>query len=324
MKILVLGSGSFGCALAEHLNRLNYEIVIYSRSDKFMYERKLPKALGKRNVSDNILIFNDVKKVMNNVDIILFTLPSVAMREVCQLIKPYYNGQVCVIATKGIEPITFNTMDKIVSEELCDDNIAVLSGPTHAEEVINELPTSCVIASNNIETATYLQNIFMSDSFRVYTSVDVIGVELGGAIKNIIALAAGISDGLGYGDNAKAALITRGIVEISRLGEALGANPKTLTGLAGIGDLIVTCSSIHSRNRLCGYYIGQGMSFEEAIKKVGMVVEGINALEPTYKMARASKVDIPIIQTIYDVVQGNIKVEDAAKVLINREPKIED
>ncbi len=328
MNVSVIGCGSFGCALADHLFRNGCNVKIWGRDNKntnnIIKSRLLPVSLGNKRLNKDILITTDMNAAISDTDLILIVVPSTAIRSIAKEINKLYKSQIILLATKGLEDKTYLTMDEIIRQEIYNvSNIAVISGPTHAEEVIRNMPTGCVIASKDIEVAIKLQSVFMSETFRVYTSDDIVGVELGGAIKNIIALAAGISDGIGYGDNAKAALITRGIVEISTLGKALGAKPETFNGLTGLGDLIVTCQSIHSRNRLCGYYIGKGFSLEDAIKKVGMVVEGVNTLNAVYELAKIKGVDTPIIDAIYNVLYEHLSINDVAKVLINREPKHE-
>lgn len=328
MKISVIGSGTFGCALADHLYRNGCSVSLWgrdnTRTNNLIKTRCLSKAPEEKYLADKIEITTDIGKALESSDYILIVVPSPAVREVAKLINDHYINQVVVIATKGMEEDTHLTMDEVVKQEIVNvTDIAVLSGPTHAEEIIMNMPTACVVACNNDEISKKIQDVFMSDTFRLYRSDDVLGVELGGAIKNVIALAAGISDGIGYGDNAKAALITRGIVEISALGRALGAKAETFNGLTGLGDLIVTCQSIHSRNRMCGYYIGQGMSLNLAIEKVGMVVEGVNALRSIYEISRATDVETPIIDMIYNVLYKDLPVEDVAGLLINREAKKE-
>lgn len=328
MKVAIIGSGTFGCALANHLANKGIEVSLWGRDDEatqiLFKTRKLPHSLGKENLLEQVITTFDLETALEGSEVILLVIPSVAIRSVSEKIREFYKGQILVIATKGLESGTHYTMDEIVSEVLDTAKVVALSGPTHAEEVVRSLPSSCVAGARDHDLAMQMQDLFMSESFRIYTSDDIKGVELGGALKNIIALAAGISDGLGYGDNAKAALITRGIVEITRLGIALGAKAETFSGLTGIGDLIVTCASKHSRNRQAGFYIGQGLSLEETLAKVGMVVEGVNALNAAYKKAKELGVETPIIDTVYAILYKGLPVSEAAFVLINRKKKKED
>lgn len=328
MDISVLGAGTFGCALAEHLRRNGHKIKLWGRAGKSIEQiilyRKMPKALGNKVISEDIYVCSEIEEAVKNTQVLVFAIPSMAVRDVARKIKEFYKNQIILIATKGIEEKTNFTIDEVIKNEIqCEENIAVISGPTHAEEIVENMPTVCVVASKNNKIAVDLQNMFMSDTFRVYTSDDVKGVEMGGAIKNVLAIAAGISDGIGYGDNAKAALITRSIVEFSNLGKSLGAKAETFNGLAGLGDLIVTCQSIHSRNRMCGYFIGKGYNLEEAVKKVGMVVEGVNALKSIYNLAKNNGVDTPIIDAIYDIIYEGVEIDKVIKGLIKREPKRE-
>ena len=233
-------------------------------------------------------------------------------------------GQIVVNVAKGIEEGTLMTLSQILEEELPGANVAVLSGPSHAEEVSRSLPTTCVAGAADKKTAEYIQSLFMSEVFRVYTSPDVLGIELGGALKNVIALAAGIADGLGYGDNTKAALITRGIAEIARLGMAMGGKLETFCGLSGIGDLIVTCASMHSRNRRAGILIGKGYSMEEAMKEVKMVVEGVYSAKAALALARKYYMTMPIIEQVNQVLFEGKKASDAVRELMLRDPREED
>ena len=233
-------------------------------------------------------------------------------------------GQIVVNVAKGIEEKTLNTLSQVLEEELPGADVAVLSGPSHAEEVSRGLPTTCVAGARSRKTAEYVQSLFMSEVFRVYTSPDVLGIELGGALKNVIALAAGIADGLGYGDNTKAALITRGIAEIARLGTAMGGKFETFCGLSGIGDLIVTCASMHSRNRRAGILIGKGYTMEEAMKEVQMVVEGVYSAKAALALARKYYMAMPIIEQVNQVLFEGKPASEAVKELMLRDPREED
>ena len=252
-------------------------------------------------------------------------VPSVYVRETAKKMRPFLReGQIVVNVAKGIEEGTLMTLSQILEEELPGANVAVLSGPSHAEEVSRSLPTTCVAGAADKKTAEYIQSLFMSEVFRVYTSPDVLGIELGGALKNVIALAAGIADGLGYGDNTKAALITRGIAEIARLGMAMGGKLETFCGLSGIGDLIVTCASMHSRNRRAGILIGKGYSMEEAMKEVKMVVEGVYSAKAALALARKYYMTMPIIEQVNQVLFEGKKASDAVRELMLRDPREED
>ena len=248
-------------------------------------------------------ITNDLEETLVGKDILIMAVPSVAVRQTAKNIKPYIRyGQLIVNVSKGIEEGTLMTLTDIIEEEIPEAVPCVLSGPSHAEEVSRGLPTTCVAGAKERKTAEYIQNIFMSPVFRAYISPDVLGIELGGALKNVIALAAGAADGLGYGDNTKAALITRGITEITRLGMAMGAKAETFYGLSGIGDLIVTCASKHSRNRRAGILLGQGKTMEEAMKEVKMVVEGVYSAKAGWELSKKYQVEIPIIQQVNQVL----------------------
>ena len=252
-------------------------------------------------------------------------VPSAQMRNTCRRISSQVKkGQIIVSVAKGIEADRFATMTDMIEQEISGAHAAVLSGPSHAEEVSRGLPTTCVIGARTEETAKYLQNIFMSPVFRVYISPDMLGIELGGALKNVIALAAGVADGLGYGDNTKAALITRGIAEVARLGIKMGGRPETFFGLTGIGDLIVTCASVHSRNRRAGVLIGQGYTMEEAMKEVNMVVEGVYSTKAAVELAAKYQVELPIIEQVSKVLFEGKSAKDAVSTLMLRDKKIEN
>ncbi|EOD01282.1 NAD(P)H-dependent glycerol-3-phosphate dehydrogenase [Caldisalinibacter kiritimatiensis] len=327
-KISILGGGSWGTALAILLGKKGYNIDLWTR-DKEQCEhmntaRENTKYLPGIVIPNNVNIVNDIEKAIYKNDIIVLAIPSHAVRSAVELIKNNVNeGQVIVNVAKGIETDSLHRISEIVSEVIPNSKYAVLSGPSHAEEVARDMPTTIVAASNDIETAKYVQDIFMTPKFRVYTNPDVIGVELGGSLKNVIALGAGISDGLGYGDNTKAALMNRGIIEIARLGEKMGANKMTFAGLSGIGDLIVTCTSKHSRNRRAGILIGKGMKVEEAIDSVGMVVEGIKTTEAAYKLSKKYDVKMPITEELYGVLYDGKDVKKSVINLMLRDKKHE-
>ncbi|NMA87236.1 MAG: NAD(P)-dependent glycerol-3-phosphate dehydrogenase, partial [Tissierellia bacterium] len=269
----------------------------------------------------------DISKVIYDKELIVLSTATHGIREVLESSKSEFNKeQVIVNVAKGIENNTLLMISEIVGEILPNNPYAILSGPSHAEEVARNIPTTVVSASKDKTVAEYVQDVFMSPYFRVYTNPDIIGVELGGSLKNVIALGAGISDGLGYGDNTKAALMTRGIIEISRLGVRLGANAKTFSGLSGVGDLIVTCTSMHSRNRRAGILIGQGQSLEEATKNVGMVVEGIKTTKSAYELAKKNNVIMPITDELYNVLYNGEDVKESVYNLMLRDkkPELED
>jgi len=327
-QITILGGGSWGTALAKLLSENGNDVTVWLRDENQCRElsetRINKKYLPEVKIPQDIVFVSDINKAVENSQILLIVTPTQIVRGVLKQIKEEYKtNKIIVNASKGIEVGTLNRVSEIVAQETKNCTYAVISGPSHAEEVGINMPTAVTVASSDREVAEMLQDIFMSSYFRVYTNDDVIGVELGGALKNIIALGAGISDGVGYGDNAKAALMNRGIVEITRLGIALGADIHTFSGLSGIGDLIVTCTSLHSRNRNAGYLIGQGYSKEEAVKKVGMVVEGISTTYAAYELARKMNIDMPIVDAMYDVLENNADVKETVNKLMLRDKKEE-
>lgn len=327
-NIGVLGGGSWGTALAILLSNNNHRVDIWVRDKKQKEEmentRENKRYLPGITIPENINITDDISEAIHNKELLVLSIPSHGIRNILNDSKRYFgSGQIIVNVAKGIENDTLLRISQIVSDILPGNPYAVLSGPSHAEEVARKIPTTVVSASEKRQVAEYVQDIFMSPFFRVYTSPDVIGVELGGSLKNVIALGAGISDGLGYGDNTKAALMTRGIIEIARLGEKMGANSATFSGLAGIGDLIVTCTSMHSRNRRTGILIGQGKSLEEAIKSVGMVVEGIKTAKSAYELASKHQVVMPITKEIYEVLYEGKDVKNSVINLMLRDKKHE-
>lgn len=328
MKIAVLGSGSWGIALSHALIYNDHYVNIWTRKEEdihYMRENKSSnKYLKDVKLDKNTEFFVDINKAIEDVDIILLSVSSQATRNVLNKIKDNVkNNQVIVNVAKGIELKTLQTISQIVEELLPENKFVVLSGPSHAEEVSKNMPTTLVSASAFKETAELIQDVFTTDFLRIYTNPDVIGVELGGALKNIIALGAGISDGLGYGDNAKSALITRGIYEIAKLGKVMGAKTITFTGLSGIGDLIVTCTSMHSRNRRCGILIGKGYKPEEAVEEIGMVVEGFYTIESAYNLSIKHDVDMPITKELYRVIYEGHDARESVKSLMLRSKKHE-
>jgi len=329
-KISVIGSGGWGIALAILLHKNGHNLTIWSFDKKEAEElkttrenkTKLPNIL----LPEDIKVTDDLKEAVNDKDILILAVPSKAIRSVSKSLKNIIkDNQIIVNVAKGLEEDTLETMTDIIEEELKGKKtqVAVLSGPSHAEEVGKGIPTTCVVSAHNKELTLYLQNIFMNPSFRVYTSPDMLGIEIGGALKNVIALAAGIADGLNYGDNTKAALITRGIKEIASLGVAMGGEQSTFYGLTGLGDLIVTCASMHSRNRRAGILLGQGKTLDEAIKEVNMVVEGVYSAKSALMAAKKYNVEIPIIEQVNAVLFENKNAAEAVNELMIRDKKLE-
>ena len=325
-KIAIIGSGSWGVALATHLAKLGNEIKIWSFSeeerDLINIEKKC-KFLPSLKVEDNITCSTSYEEVIKDSELILHVTPSKFTRSTVKEYKQYVENRPIVICSKGFEKETLKTLDEVVKEEIPNARVGVLSGPSHAEEVSVAIPTVLVVASEDEELAKQVQDIFMCDKMRVYTSKDVKGVELGGALKNIIAFCAGVAAGIGLGDNTFAALITRGLGEIARLGVKLGGKKDTFYGLSGLGDLIVTCLSEHSRNRRAGKLIGQGKSLEETKKEVGMVIESIDNIEVAYELCKINKLEMPIVETVYKVIYENLKPEIAVNNLMTRAKKNE-
>lgn len=327
-KITILGGGSWGTALAKLLAENNNDVTVWTRDEQqckeLSEERVNKKYLPNIVIPSNIVFTSDINEGVKDAKIILIVVPTQMIRSVLkQIDEENKKDKVIINASKGIEIGTLIRVSEIVAQETNNCIYAVLTGPTHAEEVGLSMPTAITVACDNKEIGELIQDIFMSSYFRVYTNDDIIGAELGGALKNIIALGAGISDGIGYGDNAKAALMNRGIVEIARLGVALGADVHTFSGLSGIGDLIVTCTSKHSRNYNAGYLIGKGLSKDEAVKKVGMVVEGISTTYAAYSLAKKLNIDMPIVNAMYDVLENDADVKDTVHMLMEREKKDE-
>ena len=327
-KISVLGSGSWGLALALLLHNNGHEVLLWSarpeNARKLREKRENPDRLPGVRLPDEIDVLTDMERALKDVDVTVLAVASPYIRSTAHKMAPFVcKDQKIVNVAKGIEEKTLKTLSEVIEEEIPQGNVAVLSGPSHAEEVGRGLPTTCVISAHSQETAEYLQSIFMSPVFRVYTTPDILGVELGGALKNVIALAAGTADGLGYGDNTKAALITRGISEMGRLALAMGAKYETLSGQTGMGDLIVTCASKHSRNRRAGYLMGQGYTMQQAMDEVKMVVEGVYSAKAAIALAKKYHVDMPIIEQVNEVLFENKPAKDAVKELMLRDKKVE-
>ena len=327
-KIGIIGAGSWGTALSVLLSDNGHEVTVWSilpdevemlRKDR-EHKTKLPGVL----LDPKTRVTGDLEESIKDADVLVLAVPSPFTRGTAAEMRPYVKeGRIIVSVAKGIEENTLCTQVDIISQEIPQSVTAALSGPSHAEEVGRRMPTTCVVSSPQRAVAEYLQGLFMSPVFRVYTTPDLLGVELGGSLKNVIALAAGTADGLGYGDNTKAALITRGIAEISRLGTAMGARPETFYGLSGIGDLIVTCASVHSRNRKAGYLIGQGYSMEQAMEEVKMVVEGVYSAKAAAALSHKYDVEMPVVSEVNKVLFENKSAADAVRDLMIRDKKVE-
>ena len=325
--ISIIGAGSWGIALALLLHKNGHHITVWSiiqeEIDMLSKEHEHKEKLPGVKLPEDMEFTTDLEAAVKGKDILVLAVPSPFTRSTSHSMKEYVGeGQVIVNVAKGIEEKSLLTLSQIIEEEIPQAKVAVLSGPSHAEEVGRGIPTTIVVGAKEKTTAEWLQNIFMNEAFRVYISPDVLGIELGAALKNVVALAAGIADGLGYGDNTKAALITRGITEIARLGTAMGGRFETFCGLTGIGDLIVTCASMHSRNRRAGILIGKGYSMEEAMKEVKMVVEGVYSAKAAMALAKKYDVQIPIIEQVNAVLFDGQEAGAAVKELMIRDKKV--
>lgn len=328
IRIGIIGAGSWGIALAKLLADNGHKVTVWSiipeeiqmLNDRHEHVDKLPGV----KLPESIDYTTDLKASCTDKDILVLAVPSPYTRSTAHSMREYIaDGQIIVNVAKGIEEKTLYTLSQVIEEEIPQAKVTVLSGPSHAEEVGRGLPTTVVVGAKEQDTAEYLQNVFMNDVFRVYTSSDILGMELGGALKNVVALAAGIADGLGFGDNAKAALITRGITEIGRLGMAMGGKFETFCGLTGIGDLIVTCASMHSRNRRAGILIGQGKTYDEAMAEVKMVVEGVYSAKAAMGLSKKYGVDLPIIEQVNLVLFGGKPAKEGLAALMGRDKKDE-
>ncbi len=327
-NIAVIGAGSFGTAVAVLLANKGYEIRLFDinaqRAERLADDRENKQYLPNVKFPDTLLPMAKIEEVLAGAELAIFAAPAQQFRVALDNAIPHMTKNTKIVnLAKGLEQKTLLRLSEIAYLKVPPENYAVLSGPSHAEEVGMQKPTTVVTASKSRQMAEYVQDVFFTENFRVYTSDDTIGVELGGALKNIIALGAGISDGMGFGDNAKAAMMTRGIAEISRLGAAMGADIHTFSGLSGVGDLIVTCTSMHSRNRRCGILIGEGRKVDDAVKSVGMVVEGIYTTQAAYELAKKFDVDMPIVDGIYSVICGNASPKDIVRNLMLRDKKME-
>lgn len=331
-KITIIGAGSFGTALSVVLARAENRVQLWARESDVAYginnQHRNPAYISDVTLPDSIECYTDPRKCFNDPGMVVFATPSHVMREVATKIKPYLNGnEIIVSVAKGIENDTFMTMSQVLSEVLegtiIEDHIGVLSGPSHAEEVSKFKPTTVVASANSKSTTQLIQDTFLTPMFRVYLNYDIIGVEIGGSVKNIMAIAAGITDGADLGDNAKAALITRGLHEMKRLGMKLGASQDTFSGLAGMGDLVVTCTSEHSRNRFVGYNIGKGKSLDEIISKMKMVAEGVKTTRSVHEWSKKLNVEMPITAAVYRVLFEQESPKDMLYDLMTRNPKEE-
>ena len=326
MNIAIIGSGSWGVALAIHLASIGHKVKIWSFMEEerdLINNEKKCKFLPNVTIPKGVNCSTSFEEVISNSEIILHVTPSKFTRNTFKQYKQYVGKRPIIICGKGFEKETLETLDEVILEEMPNAKIGVLSGPSHAEEVSIAIPTALVIASKHQNILKIVQDNFMSDKMRIYTSNDVKGVELGGALKNIIAFCAGAAAGIGLGDNSFAALITRGLKEITRLGVELGGKQETFYGLSGLGDLIVTCLSQHSRNRKAGMLIGQGKSLEETKKEVGMVIESVDNIEVAYELGKLHGIEMPIVNTVYEVLYKNLDPKKAVKDLMMRDKKTE-
>lgn len=327
-KVSILGAGAWGTAIGILLAQNGHDVLIWSalksEVELLRNERELKDKLPGAILPDSIEITDNLEESLKGMDLVVFAVASPFVRKTANIARPFVaDNQIIVNVAKGIEESTLFTLTDILKEEIPNADIAVLSGPSHAEEVSRGIPTTCVVGADSKKTACFIQDVFMSERFRVYTSPDVIGIELGGSLKNVIALAAGVVDGLGYGDNTKAALMTRGIAEISRLGVAMGGKMETFSGLSGVGDLFVTCTSLHSRNRKAGYLIGKGYTMEEAMKEVNQIVEGVFSAKAALSLAQKFNIEMPIVEQINLVLFENKSAEDAVNDLLLRDKRRE-
>ena len=327
-KVGIMGAGSWGTALSLLLHKNGHEVIVWSINEEevemLSREREHKSKLPGVKIPKDMEFTTDMEKTVTDKDFVVLAVPSTCTSSTARNMCPYVKeGQILVNVAKGIEESTLMTLSEQIEEEIPQANVAVLSGPSHAEEVGRQIPTSVVVGAKTKDTAEYLQEMFMNEVFRVYTSPDILGIELGGSLKNVIALAAGMADGLGYGDNTKAALITRGIHEIARLGVKMGGALESFMGLTGIGDLIVTCASVHSRNRKAGYLMGQGKTMQEAMDEVKMVVEGVYSTKAAVALGKKYDVDLPIIEQVNAILFEDKDAKEAVYDLMMRKGKAE-
>ncbi|MFC2140631.1 NAD(P)H-dependent glycerol-3-phosphate dehydrogenase [Candidatus Auribacterota bacterium] len=328
-KIVVLGDGGWGTTLSILLNQKGEEVTLWGIFPEYISlikeKRENPKFLPNIKISASIQLTSDIKEALDDKTIIISTVPSQHFRKICKKIAPYLKKETMIIsASKGIENDSLKRMSEVIKDELKTEKIVVLSGPSHAEETVKGCPTTVVAASEREELAKKTQELFISDKFRVYTHSDVIGVELGGSLKNVIAIAAGMCDGMDLGNNAKAALLTRAMVEITRLGTSMGAKQSTFFGLSGMGDLITTCVSEYGRNKRFGFSIAQGKSKDEILNETDMVVEGVATAKSVYALGKKYQVEMPITQAVYDVLFNKVEPKQAVLNLMTRSPKSEE
>ena len=326
MNISIIGSGTWGVALAIHLARLDNTIKMWAflpeEAESINKDRKyknLPEAI----IDDKIVAYTNIEEAIQGTDIILHVTPSKFVRSTIKKYEKYVENQPIIMCAKGIEKDSLAILSQVIEEELPDKKYGILSGPSHAEEVAMQIPTAVVFASKDEKLQNLVQDVFMNENMRVYSSSDVIGVEVGGALKNIIAFCAGIAIELNLGDNSFAALITRGLVEIRKLGIAMGGNQETFYGLSGLGDLIVTCMSEHSRNRRAGRLIGKGYTVEQAQKEIGMAIESIDNIEAAYQLSKKYNIEMPIVEAVYDVLYNGLEPREAVNMLMTRKRKSE-
>ena len=325
-KVCIIGSGSWGVALGIHAAKLGNEVKIWSfleEEAELINNQKQCKFLPGVEIPEEIVCTTNMEEAIKGSDMILHVTPSKFTRDTIKKYKQYVEDQPVIICSKGFEASTLYTLSQVASEEMPNTKIGIFTGPSHAEEVSHGIPTAIVIASKHIDVQYQVQDTFISENMRIYTTSDVKGAELGGALKNIIAFCAGIAAELNMGDNTFAALATRGLTELSRLGVAMGGNHNTFYGLSGLGDLIVTCLSEHSRNRRAGRCIGRVLTIEETQKEVGMTIESIDNIEVAYKLAKKYNIEMPIVNTVYDVLYNGLKPEKAVNMLMTREKKCE-
>lgn len=328
-KVAFLGAGSFGTSLGILLGNKGVTVSLWDRDENVIEDinvnRRNDKYIKDLNIPTKVTAYKDLDEALEGADYVVLAVPSHVIRTACKSLKGKISKDVIIInIAKGIEEGTNLRLSQVINEELPENKVVVLSGPSHAEEVSKGIPTTLVASSEDMECAEKVQDLFMDKNFRIYTNDDIIGVEIGGAVKNIIALASGVCDGIGYGDNSKAALMTRGMAEIARIGVKMGGRAETFFGLTGMGDLIVTCTSMHSRNRRAGILIGQGKTAEEAIEEVGMVVEGIKACKAFYELKEKEGVTMPITDIAYKVLFKGEKAEKAVSLLMERDKKKEE
>ena len=328
LNVSVIGAGSFGTALSLVLLKKGYKVFLYDRNkeivDSINDERKNSKYLSNLILPEGIFATCDIEEATYGTEYIILAVPSHVVRSISKILKKFIlKNQLIINVGKGIEENSLKRLSEVINEELPENDVVILSGPSHAEEVSIGLPTALVAASRELNLSRRVQDLFMTPSLRIYTGDDIVGVETAGAVKNVIALCAGISDGMGFGDNAKAAIMTRGMNEIIRIGTKLGGKYETFMGLAGFGDLIVTCTSRHSRNRKCGFLIGSGYTLSQALDEIGMVVEGIKACSAFYRLKEMLQVDMPIVDSLHRVIFENYNVREIVHELMTRDKKSE-